>query len=499
MSKYRITDNKTGKSVIVSGDHEPNETEAESIFQSAGLRQTQNPQQYGKEQGALGKITDFLFGRTKEYGKMLGSAGMGLGAEAMMNVNPEIANKLAQKSYDIRQEQGTTGNLEEGTALETAKKGAGITAGAMGETAAYLMPQNALLKSGKGLTRVAGGALQGAEIGSLLGITDPESENMGERIQKGITQGATGALTGGVVQGLFEVGKAGIKAIAGNAPDKIKKIIRPNPSKLDGFRKNTGMDYADEVIKRDAKNIEGMGYDKLEPYFNNKFIKAAQKTDKLLDTSGKTVKKEWVQQQLLDVMNKYKDRPVVSEQVGKTFTTYFDALEKLGDDIPLSVANNIKRDLQELAKASYSGTSGSVPKAYSQVAYRLNKEIKRLVPKAINLDKETQLYRLVSDAVRRTGSREQNKISKTFLDKLLQTIPASAGMGVGFMTGSPIAGLGTTLVGASMSKGREYMRSPQVQTTLASKISQGINPRMQALLRMLEGSSRKGASIFATK
>lgn len=522
MAKYRITDNKTGKSVVVSGDHTPSTTEAESIFQKAGLRQ---------EKGTVDKVTDFLFGRTKDYMKTaIGSLVLGkqndqldqsnkglldqadlFVRKAKQTFDPELQKKYFDMARDLTNRASgnvgqVSGSFKESTGLDilggdtiTNKDIVNKSFGMAGEIGSYMMPQNKLLKSGNAGTRILGGAVQGGEIGTLLGATNPEAENLGERAMGAVTQGAIGVVTGAAVQGLFEVGKSGVKKLVGDASQKLRKIIRPNPSKLNKFKKFTGMDYADEIVKRDAKNIEGMGYDKLEPYFNNKFLQATQKTDKVLEASGKSVKKEWVQQQLVDVMDNYKDRPIVSEQINKTFTTYFDALEKFGDDIPLSVANNIKRDLQELAKASYSGTSGSIPKAYSKVAYKLNKEIKKLVPEAINLDKETQLYKLVSEAVSNTGSREQNKISTTFMDKLLQSFPVGLGAGVGFGTGNLPAGVLTMLGSAAAGKGREVYRSPQVQTTLASKISQGINPKMQALVRLLEESSRKGASIFATK
>lgn len=44
MPKYKITDNQTGKTVIISGDSPPTEQDAEGIFQQAGLRNTQSTQ-----------------------------------------------------------------------------------------------------------------------------------------------------------------------------------------------------------------------------------------------------------------------------------------------------------------------------------------------------------------------------------------------------------------------------------------------------------------------
>jgi len=45
MAKYKITDNATGKTVTISGDHTPSEAEAEQIFKDAGLRQPIAPTQ----------------------------------------------------------------------------------------------------------------------------------------------------------------------------------------------------------------------------------------------------------------------------------------------------------------------------------------------------------------------------------------------------------------------------------------------------------------------
>lgn len=481
MAKYEITDNKTGKTVVVEGSRPPTTTDAEAIFQKAGLRQaTQEP-----EKGLASKVTDFLIPRAKNYvmseGKNVANRS---GGENLLNALISGINPLA----------GLVTKVDNGK-LNFDKEGLGTA----GEVASFMIPANKLLKGGSAASKIAGGALQGAEIGAVSGITDPTADTLKQRIEKGVTSGLVGGVTGGAVQGLFEVGKAGVKSLVGNAADKINKIIRPNPSALDKFKKNTGLNYSEEIVKRDAQNIEGMNYSELQNYFKSKFQDASGKVDAALEKSGKTIKKDAIKNIFSETADLYKDRPSSSTRINQDFETYSKYLEQLPDDIPLNVANQLKRDIQELASSAYGNTSNSVPKAYQKVAARLNKEITNIFPEASKLNKETQLYRLVSDAVSRTGSREQNKISTTFVDKLLQSVPTTGGALATVATGNPLIGLGTLLAGAGASKGREIYRSPEVQTKLASMISKEVSPSLKALERALESTMRKGGAILSTK
>ena len=476
--KYEITDNKTGKTVVVEGNRAPTNTDAEAIFQKAGLRQTQT--QVEPQKGVLSQVTDFLFGRSKDYAKSE--------TEHLKNAS------FGEKAFETIPVLNVLANLEDGK-VKLDKKGVG----AAGEIASYMIPGNKLLKEGSALQKVAGGALQGAEIGAVSGATDPNAESIKDVAKNTLTQGATGAVAGGVVQGLFEVGKAGVKKLVGNAGEKLNKIIRPNPATLDKFKKNTGWNFAEEIVKRDAQKIEGMGYPELENYFKTKFQDVVGKVDDTLAKSGKTIDKDFIKKTFTEVFDIYKDRPAASKRIGQDFETYLKYIEQLPETIPLQTANQLKRDLQELASAAYGNTSNSVPKAYQKVSARLNKEISNIFPQAKELNKEVQLYKLVSDAVSRTGSREGNKISTSFIDKLFQSNPASLGFGVTALTRDPLAGIGTALVGAGASKAREIYRSPEVQTSLASMIKKGVSPRLNALGRILGNTIRKGTSIVSTK
>jgi hypothetical protein len=382
-----------------------------------------------------------------------------------------------------------------GATVDPIKKSAGLA----GEVGSYMMPSNALQASTKGLTRVAGAGLQGAGIGALLGATDPQNNGIADAAVNTAKSAVLGGVAGGAVQGLFEVGRKGAQKLAGDAADKLKRVIRPTPSNLDSFQKNTGMDYAKELLKRDGKNIEGMGYDQLVPYFADKYQASVGRVDEELAASGKTVSKEWMKKQFTSVFEKYKDRPVASQRVGQDFATYYQYLDKLPDNVDLATANQIKRDLQELASSAYGNTSNSVPKAYKAVAAKLRSGIEDIYPAAKELNAETQLYRLTSDAVLRTYSREQNKISTGFTSKMLQSIPGGMGAGVGIMTGNPLAGLATMLASAGASKAREVYRSPQIQTRIAQKISGAGNPTLQAMQRLMGNVARKGAAIGAAR
>jgi len=60
MGKFKLTDNETGKTVVVSGDSAPTEAEAEQIFNDAGLRSQPSAPQQAAKPTDVGPIADSI-------------------------------------------------------------------------------------------------------------------------------------------------------------------------------------------------------------------------------------------------------------------------------------------------------------------------------------------------------------------------------------------------------------------------------------------------------
>jgi hypothetical protein len=146
-----------------------------------------------------------------------------------------------------------------------------------------------------------------------------------------------------------------------------------------------------------------------------------------------------------------------------------------------------------LEKAFYNsnGTPSQASRQYAKLANQVKTAIEDVFPEAETLNKDVQLYKFVDKFTRQTSEREANKITKSFIDKFFQTIPAAGGVGVGLATGNPIMGLLTALAGAGASKTREGINSPAGQTRMAAlaknlgekQLPQGVNNMLQALQR----------------
>lgn len=75
MAKYKITDNQTGRTVVVSGDSPPTEEEAQAIFADAGLRQPVTKQQVKQPGLAEDAVRSVPGGLAKGTAPFFGSAG----------------------------------------------------------------------------------------------------------------------------------------------------------------------------------------------------------------------------------------------------------------------------------------------------------------------------------------------------------------------------------------------------------------------------------------
>lgn len=124
--KYRITDNQSGKTLVINGDAPPSEQEAEQLFQESGIRNGKQEKQSfdvmkyiqeSAQKGAQlslaggGPIPTFLGGTPGQKavavaGPVIGATGLGVGAlmsylnpQNIANLQKEAENKV--KNFDI--------------------------------------------------------------------------------------------------------------------------------------------------------------------------------------------------------------------------------------------------------------------------------------------------------------------------------------------------------------------------------------------------------------
>lgn len=451
----------------------------------------------------LQDIVDFLLPRATKVGQQIGT-GLGIRSQDFeaaeqsrqqaMEMNRRVTARAAQEQDPQKRAEllqvarQSAGNLDTNTTeflsqimtsensgvtekdLAKGNLGNALNQGVSlaGETAAWLSPAGKSLKGASTLQKAGSSAATGAKVGAILGLTDSQSDN---RLKSGATGAASGAATAGALSLAGSAASKVFDATKESAASNLRKIIRPAPSATAEFRATFGVDFADEILKKDGKNISGMNYDDLIPYFRNKRQAAGKLIDVELASSDKTISKDVLAtkiQELIDNLAPGKGNVGTSGTVGKLQ----GLLKDLGDnpsELSLVQANNIKRQIQDLADEALSpdGKATADSRKIGELATFWKKEIEKLHPQIKELNRDAALYRLVDKGTRNTAEREANKITTSLVDKLLQTVPALAGLG-GFVYGGPAGAVAATGLTAGASKTREVLRSPQMQTRTAA-------------------------------
>lgn len=222
MAKYRITDSKTGKTIVVSGDSAPTEADAEQIFKDAGLRDT------GSSKPSSNAVMDAIQGVGSFIAPKVTALGSGVANTAGMAkdfvdynlaTSNEDRNKEAQsytdrmnRANDALKQFGFDSTKESGKQFDLKKFLKGTTAGA----------------------------------GELATLTTPIKGNIAARTITNALPGATTAI--GDDKGAGEIVQSALlSSVLGTAGEKIPKIVGGTTRKAGEILEKKGEDLG---IKR---------------------------------------------------------------------------------------------------------------------------------------------------------------------------------------------------------------------------------------------------------
>ncbi len=351
--------------------------------------------------------------------------------------------------------------------------------GVAGEAASWLLPATKVIRGTGLVAKIVNTAATGAKIGFVYGATKPQDINLGERVKEGLTSAAFGATTNTVLTGATEAIKTPIKNFVSSNASRIYRLFRVTPSEMAQFRKSSqNMDFAEEIFRRDAKNMAGKTYQELMDYFTQRWNEAMQDVDDLLAQRKETVDRKLIENKIKEMRKslaaKYGNvgQGGAVSALGRILTD----LKKSPEKLSLVQTNRIKRQLQDLGSSYFSVTGH--PSSISEQLAKLSSFVKELIEEVAPEVKEknavVQLYHLAKTSIARTSDREANKLSNDLVAKFLQTLPAAIGLGAGFYTGNPYNGfygfLGASILSGALGAGRVKYFTPEFQTRLISVI-----------------------------
>src|SRR3990167_297509 len=426
-----------------------------------------------------------LAGFAKGAGAVAGNVGKALFNRTYETFRPENILGTGRKASPF-----TYVNRPFGEAIQEGLVGGVLNpaAGVAGEIAPWLMPVGAFGK-GKGIIAgAARGGKFGATVGALRGATTPDASLL-EQGKAAATQGAIGGVTGGVIGGVF----GGVESALRSGKKIITQLFHPQETELAKFQRNTGMDFGDEILRREGRNIAGKNYKEIINHFQDRERQADQAVDQLLSKSGKTVDRNLLVNEVDKLVVKL--RP---QQWNIGTGTAISQLQGIKEDLllnpqqlPLVTLNNIKRQLQGIAKGAYTikGDSTIASEAVAGLADVVKTGIERLYQQVQDMNKVTQLYHLATRAIERQANAAGIKRSTDLLGKIVQSIPLGV-LGFGVAGGNfPIAAGAGAMVAGSMARNALY--SPQAQT--------GIAQGLQRAGQSFQAPVQQGIRNFLTK
>lgn len=403
----------------------------------------------------LGGLSDLLVPRTKKL--------------------PEQAVNLTQKQQE---RPSAKGNI-----LESLKRATSDTA----DVAAAAIPAGvelALLTSPLSkLGLVKGGVLAGGLTGATTPDVSPE-----ERIKKTLGGIAGGALVGGVLKGTGKI----VNSAGDGAKRLITQVFKPNASELRDFKKFSGQDFADEVMKRDLPFIKGKNGQQILEYYTGKVQELDDAADEFLSQLGKTIDKNEVVRIVEKALSSRQGR-VLQDAANNQLEKLKVELTNLPDKIPATAVNQIKRDLQTAGKAAYgpSGNPSPASEALAGVARELNTKLDDTVKGVKDINKTIQFYHLAKDSIERKLNQAAG--SEGGLVSQLLAGGGFAGLGIGAATGNPVIA-GASVLPALLNA---LYRTPQAKTQvapIAQKLGQARMPEILEKLLLL-GGGRAGSSF----
>lgn len=356
--------------------------------------------------------------------------------------------------------------------------------GNVGEAASWLMPSFKVLKGTGLVAKIINSAASGAASSAIYGFTKPQDMTLEERTAEGLKAGGTGALISGTVTGVTSALASPIKKFVKENNDRIYRLFKISPSARADFRKSTGnMDFAEEILTRDGKEMAGKNYKELMEMFTEKKNLSMKAADELIENASGTIKKQAIVDKIDDMINSLAPEKgnVGQEGTVKALQDLLRSLEKNPDDLTMPVANNIKKQLQKLGDSAFSanGKATSISKAFASMSSYVKDLIEEIVPEIKDQNRTTQLYDLAKKSIEKTGDAEVNKLSNDLFQKFMQVLPSAAGVAGGIAVGSAagnplVGGMGGFVAGQILSGGVGVARinyfKPETQTKLIAWI-----------------------------
>lgn len=520
MAEWTITDPETNESLTVSGDVPPDQNDAEELFTQ--YRASQAP----KSTGPSPEVAAFMGlnapqeepsiqapqkpNAMQAIGTLAGKAGEFL--------FPGTAGVIKNLPQDIQQPQtpqevGATlggpitefafGSPRQRQVLSSAAEWApafmgGITPAGFEQISKAIGPKAAQVLF-RGAGSIAPRTL-GAVSSGLRSAFDPKQQSLVERAGKTALSTGLGFGTGAVMEGAQKLLEYPMK----QGGKIMQRLFRPKATETLIFERNTGMNFGDEIAKRDGKAIAGKDWEGLVGYFEDKKNFATQQADKVLASRPEKVNL----QPVIEKIDTEIARLSSQGNAGPASVDAIDALNKAKEQIfsnvesgrpiaPVFATNNMKRAMQDLGEAAYSlrGTNTPSSNMYAKVASWINKELKSVYPKIDDINKETQLYKLAYNSISRRAEVETNKIANDTIGKLLQAFPVLGGIIGSFAgPGGAMAGFGGA---GAMNVLRNLYFSPQGQSAIAASLTQaGQNPLITGGINAVtQGATQLGSAI----
>lgn len=203
MAKYRITDNQSGKTLVISGDTPPTEQEAEQLFQQSGIReQRMTPQQALAKQvplvpeqkinpiiQAAGKAQEFL--GNSPLLPML-TSGAARAALPIPGISSGVGAMVGERAKQSLQEGGPVAalkmaipSLEQNPDVrnEIVKSGLGAAATDIALTGAGKVVKSALDAKSVNPFKIVGN-IRAKEVAAVNPLTEQESIELGKQIME---------------------------------------------------------------------------------------------------------------------------------------------------------------------------------------------------------------------------------------------------------------------------------------------------------------------------
>ena len=369
-----------------------------------------------------------------------------------------------------------------------------------------------LLGIGAGLGRTA-------SSGAIYGATDPNAKSMEERGEKALGGGLTNLLTAGALRtpGVLT------KALQGKPKENIMQVFKPTTGDLTEFRRNTGLDFPQEIIKRDLKNIAGKDTPEILEYYSNKVKEFNKASDKFLEKNGKPVDKTEIINLIdkqIEKLGGVKDMKTIYLPDGKPLQINAGTgnTNRVGQDpaikellrkkdeilakpskINLVDINQFKRDFQSLAGGAVGGgeSSSVAANAYDDLQRELGKFIAGKAPGIKDINKSIQFYHLAKNSIQKQADAESKRSGSILSQALTTGVGATLG-GVGQLAfGNPLLSALGILGGAGVAYGRAKRATSESKTSRALNAVEGQKNMIPDFLkRLIELQGAKiGSSI----